>query len=162
MNDQPDQSAGRRQRIVPALSYDDAPAMIEFLCRAFGFAERFRLDMPDGSVGHCSLIIEGEEVTLASAYPEGGLGGPGRLPHLHASVMVYVDDVDAHHAQAAAEGATIAQEVQEDSVLRRPIMTSYRAMPDPEGGIWWFHQELEAVSAEEAQAKHAIDAMESE
>ena len=155
MNDQPDQSAGRRQRIVPALSYDDAPAMIEFLCRAFGFAERFRLDMPDGSVGHCSLIIEGEEVTLASAYPEGGLGGPGRLPHLHASVMVYVDDVDAHHAQAAAEGATIAQEPEDQFYGDR----TYRAI-DPEGGIWWFHQELEAVSAEEAQA--AIDAMESE
>ena len=28
---------------------------------------------------------------------------------------------------------------------------------DPEGGVWWFHQELRAVDAEEAQA--AIDAM---
>ena len=153
MTDNAELSQGRRQRIVPALSYDDAPAMIEFLCRAFGFVERLRLDMPDGSVGHSSLIIEGEEVTLASAYPEGGLGGPGRLPHRHASVMVYVDDVDAHHARAAAEGATISQPPEDQFYGDR----TYRAV-DPEGGIWWFHQELRAVTGEEAQA--AIDAME--
>ena len=152
MADEHDLGAGRRQRIVPALSYDDAPAMIEFLCRAFGFVERMRLDMPDGSVGHSSLIIEGEEVTLASAYPEGGLGGPGRLPHLHASVMVYVDDVDAHHARAAAEGAKILQEPEDQFFGDR----TYRAV-DPEGGNWWFHQEIQAVTADEAQA--AIDAM---
>lgn len=152
MTEQPDLSAGRRQRIVPALSYDDAPAMIEFLCRAFGFEERFRLDMPDGSVGHASLVYGGEEVTLATAYPEGGLGGPSSLPHLHASVMVYVDDVDAHHAQAAAEDATILQEPEDQFYGDR----TYRAA-DPEGGRWWFHQELREVTGEEAQA--AIDAM---
>ncbi len=153
MTDGNDLSAGRRQRIVPALSYDDAPAMIEFLCRAFGFDERFRLDMPDGSVGHCSLIIEGEEVTLASAYPEGGLGGPGRLPHLHASVMVYVEDVDAHYARAVAEGAKVLQEPEDQFFGDR----TYRA-EDPEGGHWWFHQELEQLTGEEVQA--AMDAME--
>ena len=155
MTEETDQSAGRRQRVVPALSYDDAPAMIEFLCRAFGFVERFRLDMPDGSVGHASLLSDGEEITLASAYPEGGLGGPGGLPHRHATVMVYVDDVDAHYARAAAEGATIQQEPEDQFYGDR----TYRAA-DPEGGIWWFHQELREVSGEEAQA--AIDAMASE
>ena len=155
MTEQTDLSAGRRQRIVPALSYDDAPAMIDFLCRAFGFVERFRLDMPDGSIGHASLLTGEDEVTLASAYPEGGLGGPSSLPHLHASVMVYVDDVDAHYAHAAAEGATILQEPEDQFFGDR----TYRA-EDPEGGRWWFHQELRQVSGEEAQA--AIDAMASE
>ena len=27
------------QRLMPRLAYDDAPAAIEFLCRAFGFEE---------------------------------------------------------------------------------------------------------------------------
>ncbi|MCY3558241.1 MAG: VOC family protein [Chloroflexi bacterium] len=153
MTEQNDLGPGRRQRIVPALSYDDAPAMIEFLCSAFGFVERFRLDMPDGSVGHCSLLIGNEEITLATAYPEGGLGGPGRLPHRHAAVMVYVDDVDAHHAEAAAAGATILQEPEDQFYGDR----TYRA-EDPEGGLWWFHHELNQVSGEEMQA--AIDAME--
>ena len=30
------------QRIFPYLSYADAPAAIDFLCRAFGFTERLR------------------------------------------------------------------------------------------------------------------------
>lgn len=152
MTDQPDRSAGRRQGIVPALSYDDAPAMIEFLCRAFGFEERLRLDMPDGSIGHASLLSGQDEVTLASAYPEGGLGGPSRLPHLHASVLVYVDDVDAHYARAVAEGATILQEPEDQFFGDR----TYRA-EDPEGGRWWFHQELHEVTGQEMQS--AIDAM---
>ena len=147
MTEQQDLAAGRRQRIVPALSYDDAPAMIEFLCRAFGFVERFRLDMPDGSIGHASLLSDEDEVTLASAYPEGGLGGPGRLPHLHASVMVYIDDVDAHYARAVAEGATILQEPEDQFYGDR----TYRAA-DPEGGRWWFHQEVRQVTGEEMQA----------
>ncbi len=152
MTEQPDLSAGRRQRIVPALSYDDAPAMIEFLCRAFGFVERFRLDMPDGSIGHASLVSGEDELTLASAYPEGGLGGPSGLPHLHASVMVYVDDVDAHYERALAEGATILQEPEDQFYGDRV----YRAA-DPEGGRWWFHQELQQVTSEQMQA--AIDDM---
>ncbi len=155
MTEQSDPAAGRKQRIVPALSYDDAPAMIAFLCRAFGFVEGFRLDMPDGSIGHASLLCGEDEVTLASAYPEGGLGGPSGLPHLHASVMVYVDDVDAHHARAVAEGATILQEPEDQFFGDR----TYRAT-DPEGGNWWFHQELQAVTADEMQK--VIDEMGSE
>ncbi len=41
-----------RQVITPMLVYDDAPAAIEFLCRAFGFDEQSRFDMPDGTIGH--------------------------------------------------------------------------------------------------------------
>ena len=155
MTDQQDPSAGRKQRIVPALSYDDAAAMIEFLCRAFGFVERYRLDMPDGSIGHASLLIDEEEITLASAYPEGGLGGPSRLPHLHASVMVYVDDVDAHYERAVAEGATIMQAPEDQFFGDR----TYRAA-DPEGGAWWFHQELQQLTGDELQA--SLDAMSEE
>ncbi|MYE06308.1 MAG: VOC family protein [Chloroflexi bacterium] len=155
MTEQTDLSAGRRQRIVPALSYDDAPAMIEFLCRAFGFTERFRLDMPDGTIGHASLLSGEDEVTLASAFPEGGLGGPGRRPHLHASVMVYVDDVDAHYAHAVSEGATILQEPEDQFFGDR----TYRA-EDPEGGHWWFHQELEQLTGDQVQA--TLDAMSEE
>ena len=155
MTEQQNLAAGRRQRIVPALSYDDAPAMIEFLCRVFGFVERFRLNMPDGSIGHASLLSGEDEVTLASAYPEGGLGGPSGLPHLHASVMVYVDDVDAHYSHAVAEGATILQEPEDQFFGDR----TYR-VADPEGGHWWFHQELEQFTGDEVQA--AIDAMSEE
>ena len=54
-------TACRRNRavIVPMLAYADAPAALEFLCRAFGFEQRFRMDMPDGTIGHAELALGG-------------------------------------------------------------------------------------------------------
>ena len=135
------------QRIIPALSYDDAPAAIEFLCRAFGFQEAERLEMPDGSIGHAELTLHGNTLALASAYPGGGLAGPAGLPHLHAFVMIYVDDVDAHHARAAAEGATIIEPLADQFYGHRV----YRAK-DPEGQRWSFHQRLREVPPSELQS----------
>jgi len=75
-----DSPAAHEQRFVPALSYADAPAAIEFLCRAFGFDESFRLEMPDGSIGHAELTYRDATISLASAWTEGGLGSPRSLP----------------------------------------------------------------------------------
>ena len=135
------------QRIIPALSYDDAPAAIEFLCRAFGFQEASRLEMPDGAIGHAELTLHGNTVMLASAYPAGGLGGPRGLPHLHSFVTVYVDDVDAHYARAVAAGATITEELADQFYGDRV----YRAV-DTEGQRWSFHERIREVSDEEMQA----------
>ena len=135
------------QRIIPALSYDDAPAAIEFLCRAFGFQEASRLEMPDGAIGHAELTLHGNTVMLASAYPASGLGGPRGLPHLHSFVTVYVDDVDAHYARAVAAGATITEELADQFYGDRV----YRAV-DTEGQRWSFHERIREVSDEEMQA----------
>ena len=67
------------QRIVPYLAYADAAAAIEFLCKAFGFEERFRLPMPDGRIGHAELAYGGSVVMLASAYPEMDFISPKKL-----------------------------------------------------------------------------------
>ena len=121
------------QRFTPMIVYADAPAALEFLRKAFGFDVRFRMDMPDGSVGHAEVGIGDEVVMLASEWPAGGVVSPLQLPAVHAQIYVRVDDVDAHHARARAEGATIAAEpADEDHGERR-----YRAI-DPEGHRWIF------------------------
>ena len=135
------------QRIVPSLSYDDASAAIEFLCRAFGFTEASRLEMPDGAIGHAEIVLLGNTVMLASAYPQGGLGGPRELPHLHSFVTVYVDDVEAHYARAVAAGATITEELADQFYGDRV----YRAV-DPEGHRWSFHERVRDISEEEMRA----------
>lgn len=91
------------------LCYADAPAALEFLCRAFGFEETFRLDMPDGSIGHAELALHGDKVMLASEWPAGGVVSASELPALHCQIYCEVDDVDAHFARARREGATIAK-----------------------------------------------------
>ena len=106
------------QRIVPYLNYADPKAAIEFLRRAFGFEQGLIFEAPDGSVGHCELQLGGETFMLSSEFAEGGLSSPKALGGVHASVLVYVDDVDAHYEQAKAAGAQIVQEPGR-TVLRR-------------------------------------------
>jgi len=132
------------QRIVPKLSYDDAPAAIEFLCRAFGFRETYRLAMPDGTIGHAELSFGDSVVTLSTSWEQGGLTSAKNLPKLHAQVFCYVDDVDAHFARARDEGATIVGEPIDEPYGDR----AYRAL-DLEGQRWVFKQHLRDVSADE-------------
>jgi len=119
------------QRIIPYLSYADAPAAIGFLCKAFGFEERFRYPMPDGRIGHAELGYQDNVVMLASAY-EGFGESPLRLPAVHAQVYCFVDDVDAHFARARESGATVVGEPKNEHGTR-----FYRAV-DPEGHRWIF------------------------
>jgi uncharacterized glyoxalase superfamily protein PhnB len=130
-------------RILPMLTYADAPAAIEFLCRAFGFGTRYRLDMPDGRVGHAELALEGGVVALASEFEGFGVS-PLRLDGHHAQLFVYVDDVDAHFARAREAGATIAAEPADQFYGDR----TYRAI-DPEGHRWVFGTHVRDVPPEE-------------
>ncbi len=123
------------QRIVPYLAYADAPAAIEFLCGAFGFEERFRFPMPDGSIGHAEIVYEGNVVMLASAGEEGeemGFRSPKDLSGVHSQVYCRVNDVDAHYERAKTAGATIATAPKDQHGQR-----AYRAM-DAEGHRWIF------------------------
>lgn len=130
------------QRIIPYIGYADAPAAIEFLCRAFGFEERFRYPMPDGRIGHAELGYQGNVLMLASAYPEFGLLSPRDLPGLPSQIKCFVDDVDGHYARARAAGATIVAEPAEHYGERM-----YRAL-DLEGHRWMFGTPVEDGSPE--------------
>jgi uncharacterized glyoxalase superfamily protein PhnB len=120
------------QRIVPYLLYADAPAAIDFLCKAFGFEEQFRHPMPDGRVGHAQLAYQGNLVMLASVWAEGGFASPLDLPAVHSQVYCSVDDTDAHYKRAKAAGATITAEPANQHGQRLYRVT------DPEGQRWLF------------------------
>jgi len=122
-----------RPRLVPMLSYQDAPAAIRFLCQAFGFEETMRLEMPDGRIGHAELVRDGALVMLASEYPEMGLQSALHHETRYSQLYCSVDDVDAHHAQAKAAGATITSEPEDQDYGDRV----YRAV-DLEGHRWMF------------------------
>src|SRR5262245_13678484 len=130
------------QRFTPMIVYADATAALEFLAKAFGFAERFRMDMPDGSVGHAELGFGDEVVMVSSEWAVGGVVSPLRLAAVHAQIHVRVDDVDAHFERARDAGATIAAEPADQDYGSR----TYRAI-DPEGHRWIFSAPIaEAVS----------------
>ncbi len=132
------------QRIIPYLSYADAPAALDFLSKAFGFQERMRMAAPDGRLMHAELGYQGNVVMLASVFEDMGLASPRDLPARHGLVVCYVDDVDAHCAQAKAAGAKVVAEPEDQFYGDR----TYR-VEDPEGHQWAFHTHVRDVPPEE-------------
>lgn len=138
------------QRIIPYLTYADAPAAIEWLCRVFGFEEVRRMPVGDGRIGHAALSFNGEQVMLASVFEEAGTYSPRDLPGIHQQISVYVDDVDAHFAHVQAEGAHILTEPEDQFWGARLYWVE-----DLEGHRWTFQQQLRVVSDEDAAAQMA-------
>lgn len=145
-----------RQRIVPALQYEDVGAAVDFLTRAFGFVEKpeERMAAVDGRVWHASLDLLGTSIML------GTVPGYRRRPKgegVHQSLCVYVDDVDAHCAHAEASGAAIVTPLKDQFWGDR----NYSA-EDPEGHQWHFAQRVhhvapEAYAPSEADLKRHLD-----
>jgi uncharacterized glyoxalase superfamily protein PhnB len=139
--------------VIPMIAYEDASAALEWLAKAFGFRERTRITMPDGSIGHAEMEV-GDDGVIMLAEPDPHYEGPARhartceaagkwsaVPYIIDGVLVYVDDVDAHFNQADEAGATILSEPEDTGHGR-----SYRAA-DLEGHRWMFDQRPSAAQA---------------
>lgn len=119
--------------IYPAISYDDAPAAIEWLCRAFGFEQRLVVTGPDGTVVHSELSFGPGVIMVSTSKPDAGRVSPRRLTAQRGALCVHVDDPDAHYARAKAEGAKVLQELKDEEYGARGYMVE-----DPEGHQWYF------------------------
>jgi uncharacterized glyoxalase superfamily protein PhnB len=119
--------------IYPTFRYRDPSAMMDFLCRAFGFAVRVKYGEGD-DIQHAELEL-GSSIIMLGAVREDEygaiVGGPGE--NGGKSVYIAVTDTDALYAKAKAAGATI---------LREPYDTDYGSRDfmcrDPEGNVWSF------------------------
>jgi len=123
--------------VIPTLRYKDAPAAIDWLCRAFGF-ERHLVVPGDGhTIAHAQLTFGNGMIMLGSARADEF----GRLQKTPAEVggvgtgspYVVVDDPDAHHAKAVAAGAKVVIELKTEDYGGR----GYSCL-DPEGHLWSF------------------------
>lgn len=112
-------------RIIPTLSYDDAPAAIEWLCAAFGFEEHLVVPGEDGTIAHSQLTRPGGMIMVGSRRDPKSKG-PGH------PIYVIVDDADALRARAKAAGAEVGEAVDHDY--------GGRGFPakDCEGYDWYF------------------------
>ena len=123
--------------IVPALRYRDAPAAIDWLCRAFGFEKHLVVPGENGSVAHAQLVFGNGMIMLGSARDGefGRLQKPLDTPDMpvSASAYVIVRDVDAHHARAVAAGAEVVMAPEDQDYGGRLY-----ACRDPEGNLWSF------------------------
>jgi PhnB protein len=92
--------------ITPHLAITDVAAALDFYAKAFGAEERLRLAMPDGTIAHAEMTLNGGLVTLGAAIPEYGLAAPDPDQPVQVAITVFGPDVDAAYAQAVAAGAT--------------------------------------------------------
>ncbi len=128
-----------RPSITPCLVYEDAPVAIDFLCRVFGFTQN--LIVPGGSareIAHAQLTLDGNMIMLSSASPDARARFSMVPPHatgglVTACICVALEDPDAHHARAAAGGATIMAAPHDNEYGGR----GYEAQ-DCEGNVWSF------------------------
>lgn len=129
--------------VIPMIAYADGPTAMDWLTRAFGFRERTRVTTPDGRLSHGEMEAGDGLVMLATPSPH--YQGPrqhresceqahrwSEVPHIVDGVLVYIDDVDAHCAQALSQGATVLSEPETDEPGKR-----YR-VEDLEGHRWMF------------------------
>jgi uncharacterized glyoxalase superfamily protein PhnB len=126
--------------IIPCLRYADAPAAIDFLCNAFGFARHaVHADDKDPSiVHHAQLTDRGCMIMLASLgdsdwAEKAGLRTVAQAGGNTQTAYLVIDDVDGHAARARAAGAGIVSEPEDQDYGGRV----YSAR-DPEGYVWSF------------------------
>jgi uncharacterized glyoxalase superfamily protein PhnB len=93
--------------MYPSLIYDDAPAAIDWLCRAFGFERHLVVPGAPGTIAHAELRLGRDMIMLGSSNDALGRKSPKTLGATTGGIYVVVDDVDAHAARARAAGAVL-------------------------------------------------------
>jgi uncharacterized glyoxalase superfamily protein PhnB len=116
--------------IFPALKYDDAPAAIDWLGKAFGFSKHMVVPNESGGIAHAELRIGGAMIML---------GSPGKPDPANPwtteryGTYVQIGDIEEHYARAVAAGAKI-----ERPLADTPYGAREYTARDPGGHLWSF------------------------
>ena len=119
---------------------------IEFYKKAFGAKEIGRLLMPDGSIAHAEIEIEGSLLMMADENIEWGNKGPLTLGGNPITIGLYVKDVDAAFQKAVDAGGTVVMPVADMFYGDR-----VGQVMDPFGYKWMIGTHVKDVSYEEMQ-----------
>ena len=136
-------------RCSSAVVYQDAAGAIDWLCNAFGFQIRLKVEGDNGRIEHSELtygegiVMVAQETPQAERRWKSNLRSPKSLGGATTqSIMLFVDDVDAHCALARQHGAQIVEEpATHDYGAEHWADRSYGAV-DPEGHVWWISQRV--------------------
>lgn len=122
--------------ISPVFLYESPREMMRWLERAMGFRLMAAYDDEDGTFAHAEMAF-GESTIMIGQAGSGGfaryvrtpkaLGGPSQ------ALYVAVEDADAVHDRAVAEGADIVQ-----PLTNQPYGSRDFTLRDPEGYLWSF------------------------
>ena len=127
---------------TPYYVVEGANAFIEFLKKAFGAEEQFRMPAPGGKIGHAEVRIGNSMLMLADAGSE--------HPTRQFNGMLYVTDADSVFKTAVAAGAKV----------ERPLENQFYGdrmggVIDKWGNHWMIGTHVEDVSPEEMKRRMA-------
>ena len=139
--------------VTPYLSIKGAREALAFYKKAFGAEEIYKLDMPDGRIGHAEIQIGNSRVMLSDEMPEmpeAITRSPKTLKGSTTGFNIYLENVDARFQQAVAAGATV----------KRPVTTQFYGdrsgtLEDPFGHCWTLSTHVEDVSPDEMKKRMA-------
>lgn len=135
-------------RLSSALYYRDAAKAIDWLCAAFGFKVRIKIAGDDGKIHHSELDFGEALIMVSEEYKDKNQRfGTAMLSPLTASgntqsILLFVDDVDAHCAHARANGAKIVDEPADHDYGEDYWTDRSYGAQDMEGHLWWFTQRI--------------------
>jgi PhnB protein len=121
---------------------------IEFYKKAFGAKEKGRLLMPDGSIGHAEIDIEGSLLMMADENIDWGNKSPSSIGGNPMTFGLYVKDVDAAFQKALDAGATSLMAI-EDMFYGDRV----GQVMDPFGYKWMIATHKEDMGYEEMQSR---------
>jgi PhnB protein len=138
------------------LSVDDAAAAIDYYTQVFGAKERFRMNGPDGKIGHAELEIGDSVLMVADPNPGSSSRPPKELGGTTGGLLLYVEDVDAVVLRATEAGAVLTMPVEDMFWGDR-----FGQVTDPFGHAWQIATHKEDLSEEEIaeRSKAAMAAM---
>ena len=129
------------QSLIPYFCVVDATALLEFVKKAFGAEEKFKMADPNGVVRHAEARI-GDCVLMIGQNPT---SRPNTL-------YIYVPDVDAAYKRAMSTSGAAKS-------LREPTDEWYgdrsAGLEDSQGNQWWLATHIEDVSPEELEKRAA-------
>ena len=140
-------------RVSPHLSIAGAAEAIDFYKRVLGARERMRMAMPDGTIAHAEIEIDGSVIMIGDEQPGGRDPSPTSLGGSPVALFVYVEDVDDVFKRATEAGAETVQAPEDHFYGDRVGM-----FDDPFGHRWNIATHIEDVPPQEME-KRAAEAM---
>jgi PhnB protein len=139
--------------VTPYLSIKGASEALAFYKRAFGATLIYKLEMPDGRLGHAEIQIGDSRIMLSDEMPEMPdviTRSPKTLGGSTAGFAIYLEDVDTRFQQAIDAGG----------IVKRPVTTQFYGdrsgtLQDPFGHCWTLSTHVEDVSSEEMERRAA-------
>jgi PhnB protein len=131
--------------VTPYLFVADVAKLIEFLQSAFDAEELYRMQRPNGDVGHAKVRI-GESMIE--------IGKPSaKFPAMQSAIHLYLPDTDAAFRKALDAGAKPFAEPSDRYYGDREA-----GVYDPFGNVWFLSTRVKDMTAEEMRARAATDA----